>query len=567
MRTYGTLKRDKGNFQRPAVWGIQCEPQVVLRFKRVFERVSKSQHDWVVLSDTIENCRELSWFVERYPMKISLEDRLYLTAQAEAHRRKLELITQIVSADYKPPVFNLALPPREYQSVAAELVLRNGGLLLADDVGIGKTISAICTFMDPKTLPALVVTLTHLPTQWEREIHRFAPNLRTHIIKTGKVYELSAKPDVVIINYAKLSKWADLLGKICKSVTFDEVQELRTGQGSNKYSAARFIAANANVRLGLSATPIYNFGGEIFNVVDVLCPDALGDHYEFLREWCHGGSADGKARIHDPKAFGLYMREQGLMLRRTRHEVGRELPELTRVPHYVDADPEELKKVEGSAADLARIILAGSHVSSFDKMQASGELDWRLRQATGIAKAPFVAEFVRLLVESGEKVVLYGWHHEVYGIWKEKLRDLGPVLYTGQESVNQKEAAKRAFLEGRSNVLVMSLRAGAGLDGLQGVARTVVFGELDWSPGVHEQCIGRLHRDGQGDKVVAYFLISDEGSDPVVADTLGLKRQQIDAIRDPDIALVESLEQTGDNVRRLALEFLKRRGITVETAA
>jgi hypothetical protein len=48
-----------------------------------------------------------------------------------------------------------------------------------------------------------------------------------------------------------------------------------------------------------------------------------------------------------------------------------------------------------------------------------------LRQATGIAKAPFVADFVRLLVESGEKVLLYGWHREVYSIWRDKLKDLG----------------------------------------------------------------------------------------------------------------------------------------------
>src|SRR3546814_3105109 len=75
-----------------------------------------------------------------------------------------------------------------------------------------------------------------------------------------------------------------------------------------------------------------------------------------------------------------------------------------------------------------------------EKMNAAGEFDALMRQATGVAKAPFVAEYVRLLCESGEKVVLFGWHREVYAIWQEKLKDLKPVLYTGSESESQKDA-------------------------------------------------------------------------------------------------------------------------------
>ena len=106
----------------------------------------------------------------------------------------------------------------------------------------------------------------------------------------------------------------------------------------------------------------------------------------------------------------------------------------------------------------------------------------------------------------------------------------------------------------------MSLRAGAGVDGLQHHARTVVFGELDWSPGVHEQCIGRIHRDQQSDPVVAYFLIADSGSDPIVADVLGLKREQVERVRDPDGDLVEQLAVDPNHIKRLAEQFLERKG-------
>jgi SNF2 family DNA or RNA helicase len=363
-------------------------------------------------------------------------------------------------------------------------------------------------------------------------------------------------PDVIITNYHKLGGWAgELKGKV-KTVIFDEVQELRR-ESSQKYHAAESIASGAEFKLGLSATPIHNFGGEIWNILNVLRPWSLGHWSEFAQEWCGNFSDRSKAPIRDPKAFGSYAREAGLMLRRTRADVGRELPGLTIVPHVIDADTTKLDEIAGSAGELARVILAQGG-AAFDKMRASEEFSWRLRQATGIAKGPFVADFVRLLVEDGEKVLLYGWHHEVYKIWGERLKDLNPVFFTGEESPNQKEASKRAFLEGDSKVLIMSLRAGAGIDGLQKSCRTVVFGELDWSPSVHEQATGRIFRDGQQDKVAAYFLMSDSGSDPVIADVLGVKRGQLDGIRNPTGDVVEMSQTDPNRIKRLAEDFLSR---------
>ncbi|HMJ16609.1 MAG TPA: C-terminal helicase domain-containing protein, partial [Polyangiaceae bacterium] len=110
-------------------------------------------------------------------------------------------------------------------------------------------------------------------------------------------------------------------------------------------------------------------------------------------------------------------------------------------------------------------------------------------------------------------------------------------------------------------VLMMSLRAGAGLDGLQHCCSTVVFGELDWSPAVHEQATGRVFRDGQASPVLAYYLVSDEGSDPVLQTTLGLKRAQLDGVRSPDIALEIAASVKGDGVLDLARAVLKRRGV------
>ena len=578
MKSFGTvrLKGDK--------WVIDCGPHVVMRLKRVFAKIGKHSHGTIRISATEENSADLEWFLQRYPMDV--EPRNILETRGAAYRERMSLVDSLLSRRLAPPAFDLAVPLREYQRIAAAVTLQTGSLLLADDVGLGKTASAIGIFSDPRTLPALVVTLTHLPRQWEAEVKRFAPKLRTHILKTATPYDITALagprgaqlglpatvPDVIITSYSKLSGWAETLAPLVRSVVWDEAQELRREgdprKPSQKYFAAKHIAGGAAFRMGLSATPFYNYGGEMRAVMECIRPGALGEKSEFETEWCVGFGAN-KHKIKDPAAFGTYLREGALMLRRTRSEVGREIPPITRVPHHIEADLSAIEKAEDSAAELARIILTQGG-KGFDKMQAAQDLDYRMRQATGVAKAPFVAEFVRLLVETGEKVLLYGWHREFYAIVTQRLADGGiyPAAYTGTESASQKEQAKRSFIEDDARrVLIMSLRSGAGVDGLQRVCRTVVIGELDWSPGVLEQCIGRVARDGQPDPVVAYFLLADVGSDPIVSDVLGLKRQQIEGVRDPDADIVEKLEVDEGRIKRLAEGLLRQRGLPVPKAA
>lgn len=559
-RLYGQIARNKDK-----VWVLQAEPQVTIKYKRVFEKINKAAYGVMLIKDSREACRDIQWMLERYPLEISAYDLRYLRARSAEHRRLEQDVSNIVSTEYKPRDFELALPPREYQRVAADLMLRRDSLLLADDLGVGKSVSAICTLVAPDALPALVVVPKHLQRQWQREINRFAPALSTHIIKTGKPYDLTKvnrrtvpAPDVMICTYGKLVGWADVLAGEIQTVIFDEVQELRHS-GTAKYDAAKFVASKAERRMGLSATPVHNYGGEIWTVLNIISPGELGDFDEFTREWCkseagYGGTS--KAIIKEPKAFGMYLREQGLMLRRTRAEVGRELPPLTKIIQNIDSDTKPIDDVKSAAAELARIILKQGG-SGLEKMRAAEELDWRLRQATGIAKAPHVADFVRMLVDNGEPVIVAGWHREVYSIWLERLNDLKPVMYTGSESLNEKERAREAFMNGESQVMIISLRSGAGLDGLQHRCNTIVHGELDWSPACHEQLDGRPHRDGQTMPVTAFYLLADNGSDPVISDALGLKRQQLDGIRDPDAAPV--IGATDPNrVKRLAEAFLEQ---------
>ncbi len=559
-RTYGKLYL-KGDY-----WIVKGEPHVLLRMKRVFGKANAQIVGQVKLKNTPENCRDLDWFVQRYPLE--LPNSKELDRGCRLHEDNIAILEELMDPNYKAPTVDLAIPLRDYQGRAVHVYLTKKALLVGDDVGLGKTAIAIGSFTNPKTLPAVVVSLAFLPKQWEAEIKKFMPGLTVHILKCSTPYELPREngrgPDVVITTYHKLHGWAQVLRKYANSIVFDEIQELRR-TGSFKYMAAQGITEEVRYKIGLSATPVYNYGGEIFNVVNVLSRDALGSRDEFMREWC---TNYGKV-VENPRALGAHLRENFIMLRRTRKDVSRELPPHSRIPVTIDADARELHRMTDDAIELAKIILDRAGGSSQDRWEASGQFDMLMRQATGIAKAPYVADFVKMLVESDQKVLLYGWHREVYTIWENKFgfADIKSVFFTGKETPKQKHAAKEAFVNGEAQVMIMSLRAGQGVDGLQHVCNTVVFGELDWSPGVMEQCTGRLFRDGQKNNVSSYYLIADDGADPIIADVLGVKREQGEGIRNPDHPVVERLSPDRvKNLKSLAEDFLKRRKVKLPQA-
>lgn len=569
--------------QPGAQWAIDAAPHVLIKVKRVFPRANQERSGWVILADTPEVARDIEWLRERYDLEAGPEILERLKASADRHRATEQAVSEILSGQRRLDDRYRDVDPgrehRDYQYQAADLALATGRLLLVDELGLGKSMSALLVLREPEALPALVVCLTHLPAQWAGEVRETFPDLRVHVVKTLEPYDPAARrgargedPDVLIVPWSKLRGWGNHLAGRVRTVIFDEAQELRK-DGTQKYTAAAQVADGADYRVGLTATPVYNYAGEIHTIFEVLEPGALGTRREFTREW-QGKTVQTIGGEHvavgDPGALGTYLRAEGLMLRRTRKDVGRELPDVVRITHSIDSDRDLYHRLEEETLDLAELIAGvtpdrAENVASLAEArnrrawQARGELDWKLRQATGIAKAPYVASFVELLLESEEQVVLYGWHRAVYEIWMPRLVVHRPMLYTGTESPNQKQRARDAFVDGECRVLIMSLRAGAGLDGLQAASHLPVFGELDWSPGMHEQCIGRLQRDGQDETVVAYFLVSENGTDPLMAEVLNLKRQQSEPILDPDRPLQYATVDHGDRIRVLAQDVLERR--------
>lgn len=551
LKTYGNLNLDvPGN-----EWILSdVQPHVSIRLKALFPRIPKASPSPFRIDNTLENCHDLLWFLDRYPLRTdALHEALLQTGRRDylANQARLE---EIMLPSYQPaaPSLKNGYVARDYQLRAAAFDALQKRFLLGDDVGLGKTLEAILTLLNPGKLPAIICVQAHLPKQWKVEgVEKFT-DLRVHIIKQTKPYDLPPA-DVYITTYSKLSGWVDVFATgFFRSVVFDEIQELRRPE-SQKYQAGKALSNAAEYCLGMSATPIYNYGDEIFSVLDLIKPGCLGDRWDFLREWAvHIGN--NKYRVQDPAALGSYLRDSFLFLRRTRKEVGRELPPVNKIVQTVGYEQSEVKKAEDLARQLAMKVISGSFV---ERGLAARELDALLRHKTGTSKAREVAAFVRILLENGEPVLLAGWHRDVYDIWLSELADFKPILYTGSESTAEKAKGKERFLAGESDLFIISLRSGIGLDGLQQRCRTVVIGELDWSPQVHHQVIGRVdrNREGEQDQVTAYYLVSDYGSDPVMIDVLGLKSSQAHGIINP---LESALEQFSDEsrIKILAESFL-----------
>lgn len=530
MPTYGTLRRDDGCWQ---ITGIP--PHVALRLKSVFPRLSKTDHDEFYFPLSPESSADLAWFTQRYPLAMTADDLAALydgKAAFEAGRATREAI---LLPDYQPtlrPGMRDGTAMNQKQAVASDLLMARQSLLNGDDVGLGKTVFAVGTIaQNEECRRAAIVVQPHMVSHWVKHIKKFT-YLTAHVIKTKKVYDLPPA-DIYIWKYSNIAGWVDVIPKLLlKSAWFDEIQELRRGfgqsqgHGSDKGKACKALSDNVAIRCGLSATPIFNYGDEMFNIVEILEPGALGTWHEFLREWCTS-EGSGKWKVKDPKALGAYLRETGLLIRRLRE--GRKINlKIVRVSH----DREAVAKSEEIAKQLAITVRGGSFVQ---RGQAARELDATMRHATGVSKAKSVADFARGLLARGIPTTIAGWHRDVYDIWHEELAEFPHAMYTGTESPARKDKSRDAFIAGEANPLYISLRSGVGLDGLQLRGKTIVIGELDWSPKVYEQLIGRFDRPGQeAEEIDVYMCVSDYGSDPVIVSVNGLKQYQSHGIMNPD---------------------------------
>ena len=537
---YGTLSYNR----RSKCWTIKGEPCVTEMAARLFPS-SERRRGEARFTANRRIIGDVNWLMMRYPLEIAPRDReLWKNALAQAREHVLlRMNAEKLPRRSTPPEGTFEGELREFQKEGLSFLLANPRTLLADEMGLGKTVQALACLAAAKEFPALIVVPPHLLRNWQTEITRFlrleGKPARVCVLTGLKPYQ-PPEADVYIIHYLLLRGWKQALPQMgFKAVVFDEIQELRHG-GTEKYSAASLLAEECERVIGLSGTPIYNKGSEIWNVVNILDYHCLGDWESFTRAWCDGY---GNHLVRNPALLGEHLRREGLILRRTKEEVLAELPPKRRLVQEIDSDDKVYRELMRPVMDQLGSLLA-LHPDARERALLEEQVGRGERQATGVAKAPFVAAFVRALEDSGEKVLLFAHHHAVMDIYRKELAAYRPVFITGRESTTQKEEAVARFMEGKTNLCVISLRAASGLN-LQR-ASCVVFGELDWSPAVHSQAEDRAHRMGQKDSILCYYLVAPQGSDRDMQDALGLKVSQFVALmgdQTPELSSVQDAQK------------------------
>jgi len=514
---YGTLENDKDN------WIIRAEPQVMELVRRVFHATDEDSSGEALIPINKRTNGDLNWFMIRYPLRIkdrkAWEQALQETREYIARRDVINIKKEsmIIDSEFKGELL-------DFQKQGVPFIFHNERCLLADEMGLGKTVEALAMINQLKKFPVLVVAPSHLLTQWESETKKFlGESMKTHIIKGLTPYSL---PDsnIYFIHYLLMREWyEELISMDFDVVILDEVQELRHPY-TKKYNSFRELIDRISPKhvIGLSGTPIYNYGTEMYNVLDIIDKNCLGNKRYFVKEWC---SRDSSYMIEKPEVFGKYLNEQGLLLRRRKEDVLKELPAKRRSINKVSKDNKLFLELATPSLKLAREIPFTS-----DKMIGALLLNvtMGLRKASGVAKAQDVCEFVKLLLDSKEPCILFAHHHLVIDLYKKYLQKYNPLFVTGRESKEEKSKNVEAFMNGETDLLIINLRTTAGLN-LQR-ARCVVFGELDWSPAIHQQAEDRVHRIGQKDGVMCYYMVSDSASDEEISNCLNLKQWQFRGI-------------------------------------
>ncbi len=407
---------------------------------------------------------------------------------------------------------------------------------------------------EKQTFPVLIVAPLVTLNNWQRETQKFLKKRSRNgkisedeypssiLIRTGKAQELG-KYDVYIINYDLLHKRIDDLAKLnIKTIVCDEVQHLRS-KTTKKYIAVKKLAALDSVkyRVGLSGTPIYNRGSEIWPIVDILRPGLLGTFDEFCEYFCYVNEK-GKAIVLENKraSLGEELRKH-VMLRRKKSDVLKELKDKVRYKELIDSDinyyQAELGKIWERLEEEQK-----SATSAFDKFSSYKRAIQSERQAAGVAKVPHVIEFVKNIMEIEESVVVFCHHKAIHELLHRNLSEYSPASIIGGQSDKERQNGIDRFQNGETKLIIAGLRAGnVGINLSR--ARYVIFAELDWSPAIHRQAEDRLHRIGQKNTVFAYYLMGKGTLDDHVANVLVDKSYEIDAIMDEKVETFENKEK------------------------
>ncbi|HET6256464.1 MAG TPA: DEAD/DEAH box helicase [Puia sp.] len=400
----------------------------------------------------------------------------------------------------------------------------NWGGILADDMGLGKTIQALSFlqhFRDMNgRLTALVVCPTTLMFNWENEIKKFTPSLTYHIHHGGdrtRNKEVLAEYNVIITTYGTLRSDIKLLLELnFDYAVLDESQAIKNP--SSKVTKAACLL-QAKHRLCMSGTPLQNNTFDIFAQMNFLNPGMLGSLEFFRQEFAVPIDKFGEQDRKDHLRKLLYP----FILRRTKEQVAKDLPEKTETILFCEMEDEQRKVYEAYRNDYRDKILGTIEMQGIQRSQLT--ILQGLMKLRQICDSPAILnetdkydnnsikldELAREITENigDHKALVFSQFLGMLALIRERLKELEIKFeyFDGSTSAIERERAIQSFQNDDScRVFLISLKAGGV--GLNLTAADYVY-IVDpwWNPAVEQQAIDRTHRIGQTKNIFAYRMI------------------------------------------------------------
>lgn len=448
-----------------------------------------------------------------------------------------------------PALWNLpeGLVPRSYQVAAAGLIADQGGALLFDEPGTGKTTSSILGVVElarrgKRPFPCIVVCPASVVDSWVEHFTRWAPELkavawrgspaqRKALIGSAQIYVTSYD---TCRNDAQNGDAKDnpLVALGARTVISDEAHRLKT-RSSRQSQAVRRLAKKADHFIGLSGTPITHHPGNLWPALVCLEPAAWPSYDRWANRYLqtipsdYGVTVLGLERHREPEfRLGLL----GQTRRVAKADVLKELPPKIYSVRQVELpaawrktydamessmlaalpDGEELS-VMGVLAQLTRLsqlACAPADVTvTHEVVSGPGGVETVIDHTAVALKGPSwkVDALLDVLEErcdpgggaGGESVVCFAPSRQLIMLAGEAAAGAGyRVGYVvGGQTMPERTAVVAAFQRGELDLLCVTTAAGG--EGITlTAARTCVFLQRPWSMGEAVQCEDRLHRIG-----------------------------------------------------------------------
>ncbi|HMO34275.1 MAG TPA: SNF2-related protein [Lacibacter sp.] len=432
------------------------------------------------------------------------------------------------------------------------------GGILADDMGLGKTIQALSFLQHVReqqgSLRALVACPTTLMYNWENEIRKFTPELRFHIhhgAQRSRDKQFFEAFEVVITTYGTLRSDIKLLSEQPFDVVIlDESQAIKNPQ--SKVAKAACLLKSRH-RLCMSGTPLQNNTFDIYAQMNFLNPGMLGTVEHFRNEFATPIDKFGEKEQKDHLRKLLFP----FILRRTKEQVAKDLPEKTETVLYCEMDNAQRRiydayrneyrsKILGTIEEVG---IGGSQLTILQGLMKLRQICDSPAILNETEKLPNdsikLEELARELEENmgNHKALVFSQFLGMLALIREKLIELQiPFVYfDGSTPAPERERAVREFQENENiRVFLISLKAGGV--GLNLTAASYVY-IVDpwWNPAVEQQAIDRTHRIGQTNNIFAYRMICKDTIEDKILVLQERKRALAKDLITDDTGFVKSL--------------------------